>query len=85
MAINLTTVDALLGEAREIIHAHDGLDMEDFNSIQNARDARAEVTRDLLRLADLLTTAAALTREEYWRAKNYPSPIPRVGEEMSRL
>lgn len=84
--IDLTAVQNLLDEAEKAVTLLNGRDINDSPGLQSSRDEntvagrrRAEVAecgRELLRLADNLTTAAALARHEYHVAlKGAPDPI----------
>lgn len=68
--IQLDSVVRLLDDADTALVALNGREVND-NGRRNDSDA-ANATRDLLRLADTLTTAAALARQQYWSVKGHP-------------
>lgn len=73
--INLDTVSEVLVVAEDEIQRLHGIDLDDGDSIGNRKQWAAEVTRDLLALADSLDLAAALVRNQYWQAKGYPTVV----------
>jgi len=70
--IELAIVEEILRESlSEDIHSLEGVVLWDNDSTHINRAEAAEVTRDLLHLADHLDLAANLVRQQYWRAKGY--------------
>lgn len=69
--IKLDVVDDILDGCKDLIHTLEGIDLDDPGSVENKRAYAADVTRDLLFLADQLTLASVLVKNEYWHAKGY--------------
>lgn len=58
----------------EALNATPWDDAKDFDGGKPmGRAERAEISRRLLRLSDLLAQAASEVREQYWAGKGYPS------------
>jgi hypothetical protein len=79
--IRLSDVRRILdGEVREILTELDGVDLDDTSAIASqtktkAREARAEMSKSLLLLADRLDLCASLVRREYWFARGEIDPL----------
>lgn len=73
--IDLTSVRNAMDEASKIVADLDGREVVDPDSTTTKRVDVAQVTRELIRLADLLDMAAALARNEYHVTKGAPDPI----------
>lgn len=73
--IDLRTVDRILDESAKTVGLLDGKNVEDHDSTTKKREDVANVTRELLRLADNLALASALVRNEYHVIKGAPDPL----------
>lgn len=69
--LNLATVKQVLEDSTGMVNDLHGMDLEDLDAHEHKRRKVAEVTRDLLQLADQLVLASSLVRNEYWFAKGY--------------
>jgi len=67
-------IDSLTQTARALTRL-DGVDVLDADSTQTKKAKVAEITRDLLFLADTLNLASSLVRNEYWAVKGYDSAL----------
>lgn len=69
--INLSTVRSQMSDLFAVTKDLDGIDLDDTEGIDQPRQWAAEVSRDLLHLADSLDLLGALVRNEYWKTKGY--------------
>ena len=69
--IDLSVVHSQMIDLTDSVQHLDGVDLDDNDAVANKRQYAAEVTRDLLHLADSLDLLAALVRNEYWRTKGF--------------
>lgn len=70
-AIDLTETARLVEWAALEVPALNDIDVDDTDGVQNKRRFAADVSRDLLHMADQLDLAAALVRQQYWLVKGY--------------
>ena len=79
--IDLERVRGILnGDVADLIGNLDGVDLDDTDAItnqtrSNARQAKAEKSKELLLLADRLSLAESLVRGEYWFARGESDPL----------
>lgn len=67
-------IDSLTTAVRALSQLN-GVDVLDTNSTQTKKGRVAEITRDLLFIADSLQLVSGLVRNEYWAVKGYDSRI----------
>ncbi len=70
--IDMTNVTVLLRHAQEGAHGLDQVDITDTETSREkaaVRTEKAEVSRQLLELADILALTEQLVRNEYWIVK----------------
>jgi len=72
--IDLTLLKEVLEDVNEVVGVLDGTQIDD-NTLGN-KPKEAQLNRELLNLADQLTFAAALVRNEYWTGKGLLSYDP---------
>lgn len=70
--LSMTTVLEVIADCEKDAELLDKKPVSSPSSVDR-RTVEAEVSRDLLNLADRLTLAASLVRNEYWTAKGLPS------------